>query len=66
MHVKASELNGRALDWAVQKAIGWHFNIAGEGRAYGAGLPELIKQARALVANRIGETVDVPDELVKQ
>ncbi len=99
MNIKTSELTGKALDWAVDKAEGryclypyapystdWsqggpiiereEIDVQSVGERYwrckksngthisGHGPTPLIAAMRCYVASKLGDTVDIPEELV--
>lgn len=61
MKIRACELTGKALDWATQKAIGWHFATHAERKAYGAGYADVVQAARNVVQEKLGDPSQYPE-----
>jgi len=60
---KTSELSGAALDWAVAKCDGKTHGYAHHLLSY-EDLEPLIAAMRCYVASKLGDTVEVPEELL--
>jgi len=57
MKIKTSELTGMALDWAVMRCIYPRYEQRGPA--------PLIAAMRCYVASKLGNEIDIPEELIK-
>lgn len=63
MKIKTSELTGTALDWAVAKCEDLHTGYPGYWSNSVLEAAFLIAAMRAFVASKLGDEIEVPDEL---